>query len=1144
LIIWIVKCSNNLKAQSLRHQSLIVLKTSITLDTMQIVDESLLLFLNNQKIYSGFYFNDSSKILTFDSIFFNKKVDIYYRVFLININSDYTHKSLSMIEPTFVNIPKYFYNNMTNQNGNNSIFNSSGIDINGNIARGLGFGNNQDVVLNSNLNLQIGGNLGKGVSIIAAISDENNPIQPEGNTQQIQDFDKVFITLKKDSSNLTVGDVLMKSNGDNYFMKYYKKSRGLQFDLNTGNGLKNNFHIDAAISRGRFVRNQMQGIEGNQGPYRLNGSNNELNIIVISATEVVYLDGEKLNRGQQNDYVIDYNAGEITFMPKRLITQFNRIVIEFQYSDRNFNRSVFQVGNTIKSKKWTTSINYFSEQDNKLQPTDTSNRDIIQSVLEQSGDNPTLFQNVKQLKEFPKDRLVYVKKDTIVNFITYSIFRQINAPGKDTFFYTVSFSFIGQGKGNYILQASSANGRVYAWVPPNLGVPSGSYEPYIQLVAPNRMQMLSLSSILKLNSKSNLKIEGAYTNLNENTYSVIDKKNDDGIGLFFDFNQNDIKLKNLQFSNQLKLEYTSNNFKSIERYRSVEFDRTWNKQLTNLNITKPKIFELISNAAGSIRYKKFTTLNVELNNYIRGNSFNGKRTIGDFKYENAKFGTNTLAEYINTKDNQDTINRRSNYFKLNGGIFYNLKNIKIGIDAITEKSEFNADTSSFLMPQSFFYNQYSAYLQSLGSTKWNYKIEGSLRADKLPSGAKFKNISQAANFKSTLELNTLKNNRLVLTVNYREILNTNSATEQIILSRVEYNASFIKRVINISTYYQISNGKEQRKQYSYTQVLPGNGIYDWIDYNNNAIQEINEFEIAVFRDKAMFVKLYLPTNEFLKSNSNEFNQTIRLNAPQKWQNGNGLKKTLSRFNTITSYKADRRMTDNNFFSIVNPFLLNIADSSLIIVNSLIKQTTFFNRNSAQFGLEHNIQTNRGKQFLNSGFESKKINRQSLTARYAISKQINLISIGEMQSKDNNNQFFENRNYSYNTQSIFPEIFFQTIKGFRVGLFFKYLEAKNNDNTINNLYMQELGAEFRYFVVNKGNIDAKITSHNINFKGNANSPLAYDLLNGLSKGKNLTWNITFGAKTGGNIQLNISYEGRKMEVFKNIHIGRAEARYIF
>ena len=157
----------------------------------------------------------------------------------------------------------------------------------------------------------------------------------------------------------------------------------------------------------------------------------------------------------------------------------------------------------------------------------------------------------------------------------------------------------------------------------------------------------------------------------------------------------------------------------------------------------------------------------------------------------------------------------------------------------------------------------------------------------------------------------------------------------------------------------------------------------------------------------------------------------------------------------------------------------------------------------------------------------------------------MVTALDEQDKQNTNQFFVSSNYHYKSRSIFPELFYQTIKGFRMGIFYKYLEAENDkDLGGEQVFISEYGAEFRYFIVNKGNIDAKITTHNINFKGNTNSPMAFDLLNGLSNGQNITWNVSFGGKAAGNIQLNISYEGRKTEASKVIHIGRAEARYIF
>jgi hypothetical protein len=53
----------------------------------------------------------------------------------------------------------------------------------------------------------------------------------------------------------------------------------------------------------------------------------------VSGSERVYVNGTLLKRGENNDYTIDYNAGEIVFTPLFTITEM-RIAIEYQFSDR------------------------------------------------------------------------------------------------------------------------------------------------------------------------------------------------------------------------------------------------------------------------------------------------------------------------------------------------------------------------------------------------------------------------------------------------------------------------------------------------------------------------------------------------------------------------------------------------------------------------------------------------------------------------------------------------------------------------------------------------------------------------------------------------------------------------------------------
>ena len=160
-------------------------------------------------------------------------VTVGFRSYPYLFSKKMQNRSISVIEPSLYSLEHPLSEaSLTSISGIDEIFSDASLNSYGSLSRGISIGNNQDMVVNSNLNLQLSGKLSKDVEILANITDQNIPIQPEGNSAQLQEFDKVFIQLKyKDMATILAGDIESRSR-EGYFMKYFKKGQGLQADMN------------------------------------------------------------------------------------------------------------------------------------------------------------------------------------------------------------------------------------------------------------------------------------------------------------------------------------------------------------------------------------------------------------------------------------------------------------------------------------------------------------------------------------------------------------------------------------------------------------------------------------------------------------------------------------------------------------------------------------------------------------------------------------------------------------------------------------------------------------------------------------------------------------------------------------------------
>jgi hypothetical protein len=153
-------------------------------------------------------------------------------------------------------------------------------------------------------------------------------------------------------------------------------------------------------------------------------------------------------------------------------------------------------------------------------------------------------------------------------------------------------------------------------------------------------------------------------------------------------------------------------------------------------------------------------------------------------------------------------------------------------------------------------------------------------------------------------------------------------------------------------------------------------------------------------------------------------------------------------------------------------------------------------------------------------------------------------LGKTAINDLSTENFNNRNYSIHSNEIQPKISFLYNENNRFTAFYHFKNKKNHLLEFENLDQHKMGVEYWYRSKNKNQISANVNLFSNDFTGNTNTPVAYQMLEGLQAGKNYTWNLVFNRKLNAFLNLNLNYVGRKSEASKTIHIGNIQLKAVF
>ncbi len=200
------------------------------------------------------------------------------------------------------------------------------LEVSGSQTFGISLGSGRGVTPNQELRINVEGKASENISVLAMLSDQDLPIQPEGTTENIQDIDQKLIRIRHPNMRGTLGD-FEGSLGPSEFIFFPRALEGVQVG---GNFNWIDFHlIPSAIPKGQSTSLVLRGEEG-RSEYRLTVDGQY--VIVKAGSEIVWLNGERMRRGKNNDYVIrEYGDPIVEFNSKHLITSNDVIRIDFEY---------------------------------------------------------------------------------------------------------------------------------------------------------------------------------------------------------------------------------------------------------------------------------------------------------------------------------------------------------------------------------------------------------------------------------------------------------------------------------------------------------------------------------------------------------------------------------------------------------------------------------------------------------------------------------------------------------------------------------------------------------------------------------------------------------------------------------------------
>jgi len=250
--------------------------------------------------------------------------------------------------------------------------------------------------------------------------------------------------------------------------------------------------------------------------------------------------------------------------------------------------------------------------------------------------------------------------------------------------------------------------------------------------------------------------------------------------------------------------------------------------------------------------------------------------------------------------------------------------------------------------------------------------------------------------------------------------------------------------------------------------------------------------------------------------------------------------------TLQSYMQIRRKTyKSGIAKVFNPFVFKTTDSNTITLNSSIRNTFIFNSGDPVYSFSFTNQLLGDKVLMINGFDTRNRMDNTLEGYYNLSQKFTL-NMKFVQSRFSLvSDYFEQNNYKIRSYYVEPKFTYNYKTLLRTSINYGLTQKRNEaqlggENTLAN----KLEFELRYSKATKNTLETKFSFVLVKYNGENGTTKSYTILEGLQPGKNYIWSGTYTRNISQNLELSLTYEGRKTGTARLVNTGRAQLRAVF